>query len=92
MYNNDKEKWEFLNINREVGQEVEFFDFEKSVKVVSPETFAVEVIKEVSSMKYFYNIEAPVMYCTNKGIIPSNLGESIALVKQGLSDLGWEVK
>ena len=43
-------------------------------------------------MKYFYNIEAPIMYCLYYGIVPSNIKETINIVKKALKELGWSVK
>lgn len=87
----DKEIWELISIKRDVGEEVEIPEFEKPLKVVSNETFAIKAIQEVSSMKYFYDIEAPIMYCLHYGICPADLQETLKIFKNGLKELGWKV-
>ena len=87
----DNEIWNIISVVREIGEEVELPTFEKPLKVVSNENFAVKVIQEVSTAKYFYHIEAPIMYCLHFGIMPANLEETIKLIKNALKNLGWKV-
>ena len=88
----DKEIWDIISVEREVGEKVCLPGFWYPLEVVSNEDFACKVIEEVSQMKYFYNIEAPIMYCLYSGIVPSNIKETINIVKKALKELGWSVK
>lgn len=91
MIQRDEKIWEIISIKREIGEEVEIPEFEKPLKVVSNETFAMKAIQEVSSLKYFYDIEAPIMYCLHYHICPADLQETLKIFKNGLRELGWKV-
>ena len=91
MNTRDQRIWDIISVEREVGEKVELPDFEKPLEVISNESFAFKVIQTVSSMNYFYHIEAPIMYCLHYGVVPSNLKETIEIIKNGLRELGWKV-
>lgn len=88
----DKEIWNIISVEREVGEKVCLPGFRNPLEVVSNEDFAYKVVEEVSQMKYFYNIESLIMHCLHYGIAPSNVEEAINIVKEALKELGWSVK
>jgi len=92
MNNRDKEIWNIISVERKVGEKVEIPGVQNPLEVVSNKDFACKVIEEVSQMKYLYNIEGPIMYCLHYGIAPSNIKETIDIVKEALRELGWSVK
>ena len=86
----DKKIWDIISIKREIGEKVTLPEYEKPLEVVSNETFAIKVIQEASTVRYFYNIETPIMYCLHFGIVPADLEETIKIIKNGLKNLGWK--
>ena len=89
----DQEIWDKISIVRNVGEKIDLSPyFEKPIEVVSNETFAYKAIQAISQLKYFYHIEAPIMYCLHYGIAPSDLNKTIELVKNALRNLGWIIK
>lgn len=89
----DKEIWDKISIVRNVGEKIDLSPyFERPIEVVSNETFAYKAIQAISYLKYFYEIEAPIMYCLHYGIAPSDLNKTIELIKNALVNLGWTIK
>lgn len=84
----DKRLVDFLNVARTVGEKVLLPEEDRfDVTVVSNESFAVEVIKEVSTMKYLYELDGPMLYCTHKKIIPQKYDDCKAIVDKALREL-----
>ena len=94
MITRDREIWDKISVVRNIGEKIDLSPyFERPIEVVSNETFACKAIQEIScGVRYFYQIEAPILFCLHYGIAPSNLNETIELIKNALKNLGWTIK
>lgn len=64
----------------------------KEYKVVTDKSFAFAVIRDMSTMKYLYDLHGVILYVIHKGIIPENLGNCIEEINKALIQLGWNVR
>lgn len=81
--------WDAMKSHKKVGDTITVN--ETDYTVVDDESFAIEVIREISSVKYLYELGPVIFYVAHEGIIPEDLDNCIEIVQRGLSNLGWTV-
>lgn len=89
MRADEKLLWDAMKSKKKVGDTITVNETDYSV--ISDESFAVKVIREISSVKYLYELGPVIFYVAHEGIIPEDLDNCIEIVQRGLSNLGWTV-
>lgn len=88
----DARRIELLNThNKKIGDTLEVSP-ETKLKIVSNESFAIKVVREISTMKYLYDLDGPILYCLHFGIAPENYDECKKTIEELLPKLGWNVR